>query len=113
MTSHHTDLMDLQLTNRRRPDRSIYVSTEIRGGQFVFVAEKVRWNREHDEHVTESTHVWTPADFSRRWRSLERLGWRVTGTRKAPEVVRGRYVAPERCACDKRAPKMRGKALAL
>lgn len=82
MTSNHSNLMDLMLENRRHPEHSIFVSTEIRGGQFVFIFERVTWNETRDEHTTDWTHVYTPADFSRQWRALERLGWKTVGTRK-------------------------------
>jgi hypothetical protein len=113
--SNHTDLMDLMLENRRRPDHSIFFSTEIRSRQFVFIAERVRWNEARDEHVTESTHVFTPSDFSKRWRALERLGWKVVGTRK-PRAMKfnsfRREVSRDGCACHP-TPKLEGKAIPL
>lgn len=123
--SNHTNLMDLQMTNRRRPGKSIFFSTEIRDGQFVFVAERVHWTgRDHDDFTTESTHVFTPADLSKRWRALERLGWKVTGTHpRKPRAVSNPAtrmlktackLAAERCDCHPSPlPKTRGKPLKL
>jgi hypothetical protein len=109
---NHTNLMDLELVNPRRPGKAIYVETKVLGGKLFFIFERMRWDDTTQDNVSESTHQIAPADFTKRWRVLERAGWRVSVPKKAPEVVRGRYVAPSHCDCHP-LPKTVGKPLKL